>query len=207
MKKRRVLLLLICLFIVRLSYAEYFKHFGHAEGLSQSSVMAIYQDQLGRMWFGTREGVSIYNKSSMTVYKGWVKNSARPDDKILIGNEVSAITGDDQGNVFLAIDESLLKYDIRKESFSVLQKQGIGALTSYRGTIWCSVRDSIFCLNSETGQLEFRLKTHLSSINHLLIDGSTLYIGARYGLYASRSLGPVRCLIPNVDVYRTFKSS
>lgn len=43
------------------TYPIYFKHIGMQEGLSQLSVMAIYQDNLGRMWFGTEEGISIYD--------------------------------------------------------------------------------------------------------------------------------------------------
>ncbi|GHT37769.1 hypothetical protein FACS189435_3510 [Bacteroidia bacterium] len=37
------------------AYPVYFKHIGMSEGLSQVSVMSIYQDELGRMWFGTRK--------------------------------------------------------------------------------------------------------------------------------------------------------
>ena len=68
MNKHKLAFSFIGIFIVQLSYAGYFKHIGREEGLSQSSVMAIYQDKLGRMWFGTREGVNIYNSDRMTVY-------------------------------------------------------------------------------------------------------------------------------------------
>lgn len=54
MNKHKLAFSFIGIFIVQLSYAGYFKHIGREEGLSQSSVMAIYQDKLGRMWFGTR---------------------------------------------------------------------------------------------------------------------------------------------------------
>lgn len=60
MKLRHLLLLFISFFFVLPLYAEYFKHIGLSEGLTQPSVMAIYQDRLGRMWFGTKEGISQY---------------------------------------------------------------------------------------------------------------------------------------------------
>ena len=110
MNRHKLAFSLIGIFIVQLSYAGYFKHIGREEGLSQSSVMAIYQDKLGRMWFGTREGVNIYNSNKMAVYKAWIQNGNRPDQKILIGNEVSAITGSQNGDVFLIVDHALLKY-------------------------------------------------------------------------------------------------
>lgn len=100
MNKHKLAFSFIGIFIVQLSYAGYFKHIGREEGLSQSSVMAIYQDKLGRMWFGTREGVNIYNSDRMTVYKAWIQNGNQPDQKVLIGNEVSAITGSQNGDVF-----------------------------------------------------------------------------------------------------------
>ena len=42
-----LLLLPIC------SYGQFFKRLGMKDGLSNPSVLAIYQDTLGRMWFGT----------------------------------------------------------------------------------------------------------------------------------------------------------
>lgn len=207
MKNRQSILLLLCLLASQLSHAEYFKHLGRADGLSQSSVMAIYQDQLGRLWFGTREGVNLYNKEKMTVYKGWIQNGEQPDNKLLIGNEVEAITGDKNGDVFLIVDEALMKYDIRKETFTPLRKSHARAVTSSQGDVWCAIRDSIFQYNPQSGQLDFRLKTHLSQINYLAKDGQQLYIGALTGLYVANVKGAIQCLIPNVDIYRIFKSS
>ena len=71
MNRHKLAFSLIGIFIVQLSYAGYFKHIGREEGLSQSSVMAIYQDKLGRMWFGTREGVNIYNSNKMAVWPSY----------------------------------------------------------------------------------------------------------------------------------------
>ena len=64
--------LLLCLFLVvsfTLRGNIYFKHLGKTDGLPQISVVSICQDELGRMWFGTLEGLSCYNGNSMAVYK------------------------------------------------------------------------------------------------------------------------------------------
>ena len=47
MNRHKLAFSLIGIFIVQLSYAGYFKHIGREEGLSQSSVMAIYQVECG----------------------------------------------------------------------------------------------------------------------------------------------------------------
>ena len=57
-KYKYVFLLFVLLVFGTSASAEYFKHIGLSEGLTQPSVMAIYQDRLGRMWFGTREGIN-----------------------------------------------------------------------------------------------------------------------------------------------------
>ena len=58
----RILYILIFLYtLITPIYPIYFKHIGVKEGLPQISVMSIYQDELDRMWFGTLEGVSMFN--------------------------------------------------------------------------------------------------------------------------------------------------
>lgn len=46
----------------------YFKKYSTSEGLVQGTVKAIYQDSKGRMWFGTAEGVSIYDGNEFINY-------------------------------------------------------------------------------------------------------------------------------------------
>lgn len=41
------------------------------DGLSSPSVLAIYQDTLGRMWFGTNEGVNVYDSKQISKYKSY----------------------------------------------------------------------------------------------------------------------------------------
>lgn len=66
----RKYLFLIGLLVVLTVRAEYFKQINIQHGLSQPSVMAIAQDGLGRMWFGTQEGVNVYDGNRLTAYKG-----------------------------------------------------------------------------------------------------------------------------------------
>lgn len=88
------------------TYPIYFKHIGMQEGLSQLSVMAIYQDNLGRMWFGTEEGISIYDGVQTKVYKPseFHRQNANP-----IGNQTHFIAGDKDGNVFFDSDQSIIR--------------------------------------------------------------------------------------------------
>lgn len=86
---KKLLLLLCFVFIHQVVYPVYFKHLGMSDGLSQVSVMSIYQDCLGRMWFGTREGVSIYDGERMRVYKGW--ENLDPESSINVYSDMNVI--------------------------------------------------------------------------------------------------------------------
>lgn len=107
-------------------------------------------------------------------------------------------------DVFLIVDHALLKYVFVKRLSNVCVKDSVYALTSHAGEIWCAGHDSIFRYNPQNNQLDFQLKTGISSINYLTINGNRFYIGAKEGLYTTENKGRVQCLIPKVDVYRIF---
>lgn len=96
----------------------YFKHLGKTDGLSQISVISICQDELGRMWFGTLEGLSCYDGNSMTVYK-----PSQDSVRSFLGNNVDNLVSDKQGNLFFISDYALVRYDLRKEQFSLLKQR------------------------------------------------------------------------------------
>ena len=83
----------------------YFKHLGKTDGLSQISVISICQDELGRMWFGTLEGLSCYDGNSMTVYK-----PSQDSVRSFLGNNVDNLVSDKQGNLFFISDYALVRY-------------------------------------------------------------------------------------------------
>lgn len=62
--------LLLCSFVIVDLHAQvyYFKKYTTTDGLVQGTVKAIYQDSKGRMWFGTAEGVSIYDGTEFSNY-------------------------------------------------------------------------------------------------------------------------------------------
>ena len=72
MLKLKHALLLLALFAVfsgRASAAIEFRTLSVNEGLSQSTVMAIAQDGMGRIWMGTQDGLNCYDGYSFTVFR------------------------------------------------------------------------------------------------------------------------------------------
>ena len=46
-----------------------FEHYSSADGLSQESVLCIFQDSLGTMWFGTLDGLNKFDGYQFTIYR------------------------------------------------------------------------------------------------------------------------------------------
>ena len=208
MKLRHLLLLFISFFFVLPLYAEYFKHIGLSEGLTQPSVMAIYQDRLGRMWFGTKEGISQYDGNRVRIFKGWIK-SVGEDPPVWLGNEVSFIVGDSLDNLYFLIDKNLIKYDIQTEKFSRLTNESIiTALTSSEGQVWYMKHDSLFCLKADK-EPTFVLKTNITSrICCLTMMDDQIGIGTYNGVYLiDRRTYQQKQLLEGVEIYRIFESS
>ena len=85
MRKLFFILFILLILTTIKSNAQYFQNLSVGNGLSQPSVMAIGQDTLGRMWFGTREGLNVYDGGKIKYYKGEVDNGK--DGKLWIGNK------------------------------------------------------------------------------------------------------------------------
>ncbi|SEC66729.1 Two component regulator propeller [Maribacter dokdonensis] len=99
-------------FTVKAQENFYFDHIGTDDGLSQSDVNCIYQDSYGFMWFGTHDGLNRYDGYSFSVFK--------PDQKStnINSNLIYAMTGDDNGNLYIgSTGDGLFYYDKKKETF------------------------------------------------------------------------------------------
>ena len=205
---RRIILLFIMLsgFCSGI-YPIYFKHIGMQEGLSQLSVMAIYQDNLGRMWFGTEEGISIYDGIQTTVYKPseYHRQNANP-----IGNQTHFIAGDKEGNVFFDSDYSLIRYDIRTQKFSCLRESNVYTVASIKGTIWVGIADSVFTWNPDKNDFDFvtKLESRNQHATCLLEDsGGRYWIGTTEGLFRMNDDKSLTCMIIGEDIYDLYEDS
>lgn len=178
-----------------------------SEGLSQASVMSIYQDQLGRMWFGTREGISVYNGENMLVYKAWNNENSEEHIDVLYGNECDFLTGNKEGDVFFRTNGALMRYDIREESFHIVRSQNVRTLTSFKGDIWCVCSDSLFTYNALGDSLDFRMKTNVENTFTMLLVGNKLWLGTEKGLYLIEEGKNAEVIIPHLDIYSVFASS
>jgi ligand-binding sensor domain-containing protein len=77
MKNLKTVALLVLLLISSVSANAdkyYFEQISLHEGLSQSTVKAIFRDHIGMLWIGTREGLNRYDGQSIRTYLNDPKN-------------------------------------------------------------------------------------------------------------------------------------
>lgn len=89
-----------------------FNHISIEQGLSQSSVYSLNQDNKGFLWFGTTAGLNKYDGYNFTIYAPEKGNPAS-----LSNHWVYAIYEDHYGVLWVGTDDGLNKFDCEKEIF------------------------------------------------------------------------------------------
>lgn len=204
--KAGVLVVLCLLYAIQTASAVYMKHLGMSDGLSQVSVMSIYQDELGRMWFGTREGISIYDGERMRIFKEWDKEQMDNKIRMLMGHTCDVIVGDKNGDVFFRTSDALVKYDIRREFLKIIS-ENVHTVTSFKGDIWAASDHTIYTYDETGDSLSVFLQTNLPHISCLQIAEHQIWVGTYDGLFRIDSGKTVHCLLDGPEIYRLFESS
>ncbi|MFA5302477.1 MAG: two-component regulator propeller domain-containing protein, partial [Bacteroidales bacterium] len=96
---------------------------GINEQLSHSSVWAVMQDSRGLMWFGTKDGLNLYNGYTNTVFRNI------PGDTSSLGNNFIRTLYEDPHTteIWVGTDDGIYIYEPRKSkfrAFSVTTEEG-----------------------------------------------------------------------------------
>ncbi len=116
---KRFLQLIILNFIVNVincnaQQQNHFTHFTTEDGLSQSSVFSIVQDDIGFMWFATEDGLNKFDGKKFTVYRPIENDSTSLPD---LG--IRKIYKDRSGKIWvLTLRGRLCRYNPHKNNFT-----------------------------------------------------------------------------------------
>lgn len=92
------------------------ERFSVEQGLSQSSVQTMCQDQLGFMWFGTRYGLNRFDGYEFVEYP------LVADDRQGISKRITSIMSDSGGRIWVGVDEGAVGFiDPTNGRFSLLK--------------------------------------------------------------------------------------
>ncbi|KEZ92903.1 hybrid sensor histidine kinase/response regulator transcription factor [Nonlabens ulvanivorans] len=90
-----------------------FQHLSTAHGLSQSSAIAIEQDELGQMWIGTRDGLNVYDGHKITVFKSDGENI-----NSLSSSDILSLEKDQNGQIWIGTYNGLNRYNPKTDTFT-----------------------------------------------------------------------------------------
>lgn len=129
-----------------------FQRLSIEEGLSQSTVLCLFQDHVGYLWLGTEDGLNRYDGYSFTVFKHDLT-----DPNSLPASFVWAIDEDPAGDLWLATDGGgLVKWERATGRFLPGPATSSPLLRTLRlqgDTLWIGTRQSgLDRLDLSTGQ-------------------------------------------------------
>lgn len=174
-----------------------FSHITSLQGLSNSTIEAIYQDNRKFIWFGTRDGLNRYDGYQITVFKN---NPA--DVNTISDNYIRCIFEDSQHNLWIGTSNGLNRFNPLKNTFirykhdesnkNSLANNAVNCIyNDKQGKLWIGTANG--CLNLyEPASNGFRhfyydnsttKNTESSQINYLYEDSNnTFWIGTGNGL-------------------------
>lgn len=156
--KIRILILLWLLPYLAVSQSYMFLHVGIKDGLSNTAINDIYQDEFGMMWFATRGGLDRYDGNSVKVYHPYLVGSLALPALSMI----DAIHGDNQGFLFLRTHGKLIAFDLKNESFFPISNKDVSASGNGQSGIWFAVNNELYVLNKEDHSIK-----HYFTLNNI----------------------------------------
>jgi ligand-binding sensor domain-containing protein/signal transduction histidine kinase/DNA-binding response OmpR family regulator len=172
-----------------------FTHLSGEQGLSNSTIEAIYQDSPGFIWIGTRDGLNRYDGHEMVVYRNIPGDSGSISD-----GYIRCIHEDHDGHLWIGTVNGLNRFDRVRNRFTrwkhrdrdsgSLSNSGITALLEDRkGQLWIATSGGMNLFDRKTGTFRhFRMGGGPGSlrddrINCLLEDKSgQIWVGTQSGL-------------------------
>lgn len=172
-----------------------FSHLSIESGLSQNSIFCILQDSQGFMWFGTKDGLNMYDGYKFTIYRNSLKDSFS-----ISNNNIKCIIEDKAGNLWIGtwggginmfnpLTGKFTHYKFEKQNTSGLNNNFITALMEDKeGNIWIGTDDGgVNKLEIKTGRFKHYghkpgISNSLSSnrINQIIEDkNGIIWIGTK----------------------------
>jgi PAS domain S-box-containing protein len=126
-----------------------FTRLSTAEGLSQTKVAQIVQDDQGFMWFGTQYGLNRYDGYN---FKLFVHEPRKPNS--LSGVYVNALFKDRDGALWVGCDRFLNKFNRATETFTLYPVPFVTHISQdSAGILWLATVNGLYSLDPATGTI------------------------------------------------------
>jgi ligand-binding sensor domain-containing protein/signal transduction histidine kinase/DNA-binding response OmpR family regulator len=170
--------------------------------------MAIHQDSYGFMWFGTRDGLNMFNGIEILVF-----SHDRKNENSLTNNHITHISEDSDGNLWISSAHGLTRFDRETEMFKRYYIPDIDIdswiYTSHQdlnGTIWVATREGVYIYDSVGDCLiPFDFPSHLTDRPGRLVK--SIYEDNRGNLWFGTFSHGLFCFNPNNSTMKRFHTS
>lgn len=168
-----------------------FRKISTSDGLSQSSVITIEQDRLGRMWLGTRDGLNLYNGNTFKVFRN------NPNDSLSISNsDILSIDEDQKGFIWVGTYYGLNRYNPQKNTFQRFVHHNSNSIAGNtvwsvkvlkNGEVWIGTSEGISIYHPQTqtfSQLNINDLFEGISVQSITeATNATVWLGTSVGLF------------------------
>lgn len=181
-----------------------FKHFSSKEGLSQSSVITIFQDKKGYIWFGTRDGLNKFDGNKFTIYRANYR-----DTTSLSHSWITSLFEDCYGNLWVGTKNGLNKYNKAKDNFKqYFHNSKKNSITN--NEIWeiTQLDSSSIVISTSFGLNNLEIKQNkISHLLHAKNKKNSLSDNRTRGLFKTKDGNLWILTIASVDRYNPKKNS
>lgn len=176
-----------------------FNHLTVEDGLSQSTVTAIYQDSRGMVWFGTNDGLNKYNGYEISIFRH------NPEDSASISyDDISDILEDRNGNLWIGTSGggfnryyrdtgTFKRYTVNDEAENdagLTENTATSLAVDHNGYLWIGTQNGLNRFDPDTEEFEHYFSDpddpHSLSddrITKVIVDSQNrLWVGTQNGL-------------------------
>ena len=132
-----------------------FEHLSIEDGLSQSTVSTITQDNSEFLWFGTLDGLNRYDGYNFKKYY------TSKDSNSIPSNIITKILNDRENILWIATKKGLCKYNKLKDNFiriidnnTLIHEKSIIDIKDYGNNLWIATKNKLFLLNKSTNTIK-----------------------------------------------------
>ena len=196
-----ILILLLCCVCWINTFAQLrFERIGNQQGLSQSTVLKIFQDKKGFIWFATRDGLNKYDGYNFTVYRHIFNNpnsissssitciSEDKNENLWVGTADGGINKmDAETGKFIRFKQTDSKNDISKLNISsiIVTKDNKIFATTYGA--------GLLQIDGNSGAIKWKIiETNPISTNNISQvyqdKNGNLLLGGPYGVFTELSI-------------------
>jgi signal transduction histidine kinase/ligand-binding sensor domain-containing protein len=163
------------------------QHLGVGNGLPQGSIYSLHQDRRGFMWVGTGDGLARWDGRNFRSYRG------RHNDSSGLNLAARTIRGsmveDERGGLWMNTSLGVVRYDLRAERFRTIptsevynvEHSSILGIDS-KQRLYCQTGNNVYTIEARTNKVS-RVSVDLDSVLVTLLDGDTLLLATKDGLY------------------------